>query len=77
MKARKSSLNNTRGIVLDTLLYEIYLAKPPADPYWAARALEALDDAGLLDREETDELENWYCRLKAEILSRRNVNTDE
>lgn len=76
MKVRKSNPEHIRAIVLDTLFYEIYLAEPPVDTHWAARAIEALDDAGLLDREETDKLESWYCRLRAEIASRRNVNTD-
>lgn len=73
MKVRKTDRECTRGIILDTLFYEIYMATKPCDPEWAARALEALIDAGLLDREETDEIERQYCRIKGELFARKEA----
>lgn len=75
MKLKTVRAALTRGIVLDTLMYEIYLAPSPADPDWASRAVEALLDAGLLSSEEVNEVEHRFCKVKAKILTERRGET--
>lgn len=67
---KKNPTEYIRNVILDALMYEMYLAPEPTDPYWAARALEAIGDAGLWDEGELQEAKRWFFRARAEKIAR-------